>query len=81
MAVKWLKVALENMATIANYITQDSPARVFVGQLSVASSVASGMNAENGNSRKSVLSGSSSYEIFVYDNAVGWISRLARSSV
>ena len=81
MAVKWLRVALENMAMIANHITQDSPARVFVGQLSVARSVASGMNAENGNSRKSVLSGSSSYEIVVYDNAVGWISRLARSSV
>ena len=71
MAVKWLRVALENMATIANYITQDSPARVFVGQLSVAGSVASGMNAENGNSRKAVLSGSTSYEIVVYEKAVG----------
>ena len=81
MAVKWLKVALENMATIANYITQDSPARVFVGQLSVASSVASGMNAENGTSRKAVLSGSTSYEIVVYEKAVGWISRWSRSSV
>ena len=35
MAVKWLRVALENMATIANYITQDSPARAttFVQEL------------------------------------------------
>ena len=27
MAVKWLKVALENMATIADYIAQDKPDR------------------------------------------------------
>ena len=27
MAVKWLKVALENTAMIANDVTQDSPAR------------------------------------------------------
>ena len=35
MAVKWLRVALENMATIANYIAQDSPARAttFVQEL------------------------------------------------
>ena len=27
MAVKWLKVALENMGTIADYIAQDNPDR------------------------------------------------------
>ena len=27
MAVKWLRVALENMVTIANDVAQDSPAK------------------------------------------------------
>ena len=35
MAVKWLRVALESIATITNYIAQDSPARAttFVQEL------------------------------------------------
>ena len=84
------------MATIANCIAQDSPARAttfvqelrektnvladfpavgragrvagtreLVGQLSAESSVALGLNAENGNSREYRLSGYSPNEIVV----------------